>query len=162
MVSGAARGTRDEGGRTKNRRQETEDRSIRAGEKEEIHIMKPSFCAEGLWPAAVGGDYLVNLLYYALRPLPRRRSGHGSGEALQRWRFLHRSGREVCKSSGRFSFLPTFQPFFLFCFKLLYTFSNGQTFGHCAAKLLYGLTDFSSNCPMCTVCLIFAFDVFSA
>jgi len=35
-------------------------------EKEEINIIKPLFCAEGLWPADVGGDYLVNLIYYAL------------------------------------------------------------------------------------------------
>ena len=64
MVSGAARGTRDEGGRTKNRRQETEDRSIRAGEKEEIHIIKPSFCAERLWPAAVEAIRQSNYFTY--------------------------------------------------------------------------------------------------
>jgi len=36
-----------------------------AGEKEEIHIIKPSFCAERLWPAVVSGDYFVNLAFTA-------------------------------------------------------------------------------------------------
>jgi hypothetical protein len=39
----------------------------RGGEKRAIHIIKPSFCAEGLWPEGVSGDYFVNLIFYALR-----------------------------------------------------------------------------------------------
>jgi hypothetical protein len=39
------RRTRDEGRRTKEA----------AEEKEDIHIMKPSFCAERLWPGGMGG-----------------------------------------------------------------------------------------------------------
>jgi len=44
MVSGAGRGAKEA-----------------AEEKEEIHIMKPSFCAEGLWPVAL--DHGLRRLY---------------------------------------------------------------------------------------------------
>jgi len=45
--------------------------------KQPIHFINPSFCPERLSPAGVSGDYFVNLIYYALRPVHRGRLGHG-------------------------------------------------------------------------------------
>jgi len=60
------RGTRDEGRGTRDDGRGTTDEGRRtkeaAEEKEEIHIMKPSFCAEGSWADDVGGDYFVDFL----------------------------------------------------------------------------------------------------
>jgi hypothetical protein len=47
--------------------------------KQPIHIINPSFCAEGLWPHDMGGDYFVNLIYCV----------------LQLWRFRRPSGHSV-------------------------------------------------------------------
>jgi len=65
----------------------------------EIDIMKRSFCAEGVWPDDVGGDYLVNLIYYALQQW-RFRWGENRFDFFFRASSLAFSARSVFNNSS--------------------------------------------------------------